>query len=84
MLQDIHNKVLEIALTEQSTGLKWTLTPHMAKECYNVFGELDDEDDLRAVYIPDLEGSHDIDALEIPFDKFKQPLKIKKGRSVLS
>ena len=40
--------------------------------------EPDDEDDMRGLDITELNGSHDIEALEMPCDKFKQLLKIKK------
>ena len=46
--------------------------------CYNASGEIDDEEDPRAVDIPELEGTHDIVAPEVPGDKFKQLLKLKK------
>ena len=50
----------------------------MMMECHNVFGEPNEEDDTRSIYIPELKGNHDIEAPKIRFDKFKQPLKIKK------
>ena len=47
-------------------------------ECYNFSREPDDEDDLRVLYVLESEGSHNIETPKIPFNKFKQPLKIKK------
>ena len=46
--------------------------------CYNVSGELDDGDDPRAIDIPESQGIHDIVAPEVPGDKSKQSLKLKK------
>ena len=45
----------------------------MMMTCYNASGQLDDGEDPRAVDIPELEGTHDIVALEVSGDKFKQP-----------
>ena len=50
----------------------------MMMECYNVSGDINDEDDMRAVNIPESKGSCDIEALDMPCNDFKQPLKIKK------
>ena len=36
------------------------ITLQMMMKCYNVSGEPDDEDDPRAIDIPELEGIHDI------------------------
>ena len=43
---------------------------------YNVSGEIDNKDNTRVFDIPELEVSHDIEAPEIPGDKFKILLKI--------
>ena len=50
----------------------------MMMDYYNMLGELDDEDDLRVIYIPESEGSCDVEVPKIPFNKFKQSGKIKK------
>ena len=47
--QDICDKVLEIVLTGLAMEPQWTPTPQMMPECENVSGELDDEDDPRAI-----------------------------------
>ena len=44
--------------------------------CYNLFGEPEDDDELRNVNIPESEGSHDVAALDIPTDSISQPLQI--------
>ena len=43
-----------------------------------MIGDPDDEDDPRYVNISKPEGSRDIAALEIPSNKVKQPLEIRK------
>ena len=50
----------------------------MMMDYYNMLGELDDEDDLRVIYIPESEGICDVEVPKIPFNKFKQSGKIKK------
>ena len=47
-------------------------------ECYNVIGDIGNEDDPRAVNILESDGSWDIAAPKIPSNKVKQPLEIRK------
>ena len=61
-LQDNYDTLLEIVVTERLTRLQWISAPQMMMECYNVSIEPDDEDDLRAIYIPESEGIYDIKA----------------------
>ena len=47
-------------------------------ECYNVSGELEDDDELQNINISDAEGSRDVTAPYLPTDPINQPLKILK------
>ena len=47
-------------------------------KCYDILGELEDDDELCNINIPDIEGSRDVAALDVPTDPMTQPLKIKK------
>ena len=46
--------------------------------CYNLSGELEDDDELWNVSISESEGSRDVGAPDIPTDSMSQPLKIRK------
>ena len=46
-------------------------------ECYNVIGEINDDDPLDQ-YIPDSEGTHAVEGFGISSDKFLNPLKVNK------
>ena len=50
---------------------------HHWMECYNVTGELDD-DDPRDINIPNFEGTQTVEGSSVSSDKFLNPLKIKK------
>ena len=39
---------------------QWKMTPWMMTTCYNVPGELEDEDNSRDIDIQESNGSHDI------------------------
>ena len=77
-LQDIHDKVLEIAPVDLPRGSQMTLTPKVMIKCYKVSKEPNNEDDLGVFDIVESEGRHDIEALEMSSVKFKKPLKIKE------
>ena len=78
-LQDIDAKVLGIVSTRLPTRPQWTTTTlQMMMEFYNVSGECDEEDDMRAVDNIESKGSRNIEPLDMPNNKFKQPLTIKK------
>ena len=47
-------------------------------ECYNVFGEPKDDDELQNINILEREGSRDVTAPDVPNDPMSQPLKIGK------
>ena len=47
-------------------------------ECYNMAGELGDDDELWNINIPETEGSRDVAAPDVPTDPMSQPLKIQK------
>ena len=40
--------------------------------------EPEDDDELRNINIPEIEGSRDVAALDVPTNPMNQPLKIKK------
>ena len=46
--------------------------------CYNLFGEPEDDDELRNVNISESEGSHDVIVLGIQMESMSHPLKIRK------
>ena len=46
--------------------------------CYNLFGEPEDDDELRNVNIPESEGSRNVAAPDILTDSMNQPLNIWK------
>ena len=46
-------------------------------QCYNLTGELDD-DDLLEINIPELEGIRIVEGADITTEQFLKPLKIKK------
>ena len=46
--------------------------------CYNLSGELEDDDELWNVNIPKSEGSHDVAAPDIATDSMSHLLKIRK------
>ena len=50
----------------------------LTSECYNVTGETNDEYDPRAINISELEGRRDIAAPEIPPNRVKHSLEIRK------
>ena len=52
-LLDIRDKVLEIVSAVLPIEPQWMLTLEMIMTCYNISGELDDEDDPRAFDIPE-------------------------------
>ena len=45
-------------------------------ECDNVIGGLGDGDDPRNINIPEIEGSQDVTASNVPTNPLNQPLKI--------
>ena len=47
-------------------------------ECYNLSGELEDDDGFHNINIPETKGSRYVAALDAPMDPMTQPLKIKK------
>ena len=47
-------------------------------ECYNMSGELEDDDELQNINILETEGSRDIVAPYVPTDPMSQPLNIIK------
>ena len=47
-------------------------------ECYNVSGDLEDDDELQNINIPETEGSRDVAAPDVPTDPMSQPLNIRK------
>ena len=47
-------------------------------ECYKISSEPEDDDKLRNITIPELEGSRNVAAIDIPTDPMSQPLKIRK------
>ena len=71
-LQEILDKVLEIVPSEILMRSQRTTIPQMMMKCYNVLGEPIEEYEMRDVDIPELKGSNDIEAPEIPCNKFKQ------------
>ena len=77
-LQDIRDKVLEKIMVELLTRSHRELILQTMLECYNVLWEPKNEDDPRAVEIPDSEGSRDTEALKISCNEFKQLLEIRK------
>ena len=46
-------------------------------EFYNVYGELEDDDELQNINIPETKGSRDVAAPDIPIDPMNQPLNIR-------
>ena len=46
--------------------------------CYNLSGELEDDDELRNVNIPESERSCGVTAPDIPMELMNQPLRIRK------
>ena len=46
--------------------------------CYNMSGELEDDDEHLNVNIPEFEGSHGVASPEVPTDSMNQPLRIHK------
>ena len=47
-------------------------------EFYNMFKELEDDDELWNIYISETEGIRDVATLDVPTDPMIQSLKIKK------
>ena len=47
-------------------------------ECYNLFGELEGDDELQNINISETKGNHDVAAPDVPTDPMTQPLNIKK------
>ena len=54
------------------------MTSQMMMTCYNMLGEVDNEDDPRTFDIQESEGSQDIIAPKVSGNRFTQPLKLKK------
>ena len=54
------------------------LATQLTTECYNVTSDPNNEDDPRAINIPESKGIWDISTPKIPSDKFKQLLEIWK------
>ena len=77
-LHEIHAKVLEIVLVELPMESQKIPITHLMSECCNVTGGLDDDDDLWNINIPEMEGSWDVLAPDVPMDPMNQPLKIRK------
>ena len=77
-MQIIHNVVLKII------PVAYLVDPHVhysmqsMMTCYNLSEELEYDDELWNVNIPESEGSHNIAAPDIPKDSMSQLLKIRK------
>ena len=77
-LQLIHDVVLKVVSVTYPMDLHaYFHMQVMNMECYNVSGELDD-DDLWNIKVLETEGIRDVSALDVPTDPMNQPLKIKK------
>ena len=46
--------------------------------CYNVSGELEDDDEIRNINISETEGSKDVPAFDIPTNPMIQSMKVRK------
>ena len=46
-------------------------------ECYNMYGELEDDDELWNINIPKTEGSRDVATPDVPTNPMSQPLNIR-------
>ena len=51
---------------------------HSMMEFYNVSRKPEDDDELRNINIPEIEGSRDVAAPDVSNDPMSQPLKIRK------
>ena len=75
IIQDVILKVFPVA---------YPMNPHAhyhiqsMMECYKIFDNLEDDDELHNIKIPETEGIQDVTAPYVPTDPMTQPLKIKK------
>ena len=78
MLQIIRDVVLKVV------PIAYPVDPHAhchiksMMECCNLFGELEDDDELHNINSPETERSRDVTTPDVPTDLMTQPLNIKK------
>ena len=57
----------------------WDIELQHAVECYNFVAELDDEDENPCmIYIPESEGTREVDGPKLEIPAVTDPIKIKK------
>ena len=70
-------KIFEEILVATMNFHQCSTTVHHWMECYNIIGELDDDDSIE-INIPESRGMRVVEGVGISSDQFLSPLKIKK------